>query len=334
MEIGQDHIAETQDFLLSVIGSAPYGIITIDSKGDITMINDLAREFLNVKEDVKAAIDTSIISYINNIAQLKRILNGCIKKKRRPFDLLEVPFHEKYLTIRGRLIKDGMIIAVQDITNIKEMEAMALNSMLQGQEMERRRLSKEIHDGMGPLLSTVRMNVDTIKAELGSTNKAIASKFESISKLINTIANDMRSISHDLMPRVLEDFGLEEAFQNLAERINESDKIKMEFYSTIGKKRFDKDIELGLYRIGQELINNVLKHAGSEVINLQLIKHPKSIVLMVEDSGKGFSEGIEQIKTKGIGLLNIETRAKALGGIFQIDSVKSTGVTASVEIPL
>ncbi len=325
----------SDDFLVSVISSAPYGILTIDWNGEITIANYLAREYLGLEYDVKELPGKNILDCVGNIGNLKKLLRKSLKKNKKAFNLESVLYDNQYLNFKLRVIHNGFLLTIENITRLKDIEAAALNSTFEGQELERKRLAKEIHDGLGPLLSTVKLNLETVVSELKQKdNTNLLQRLENTSHLIDSITSDLRNISRDLMPTVLEDFGLVAALENLCRRLDETNKLKVNFYNSGMKNRFEKNIELGLYRIGQELINNAIKHSGGATLNIQLIKHKNSIVLMVEDNGTGFDEKAKNPANHGIGLINIEARTKALGGEFFIDSSEGRGVIATVEIPV
>ena len=326
---------ETNDFLVSLISSAPYGILAFNKKGLISIANYLAKDYLKLPYDVKYLPNKDIIQCLKHIPELKELVEKSLHKIHKAINLDAFSYNNKYLNIKGRNIHDGYLITIEDISRIKEMEVVSLNSMLEGQEQERRRIAQEIHDGIGPLLSTIKLNLETIASDLNEqTSAAVLNNIHSTSEILDSAAEDLRSISRDLMPKLLIDFGLTEAFDNLCRRINNTKKIKVNFYHSLEKERLDNLTELGLYRIGQELLNNALKHSGASVINIQLIQHPNSIVLMIEDNGKGFDPNILNTENRGLGLINVESRAKAFGGDFFIDSINGEGVTATVEIPL
>ena len=327
--------SKSDDFLISVISSAPYGILAVNIDGNITLANIQARDFLDLPFTVKELTDMHISECVKKIPALKTAVTRCLKYGRKSFNLESIPFNSKFLTFRGRQIHDGYIITIENITKLKEYEVIALNSTFVGQEQERMRLAKEIHDGLGPLLSTVKLNLDSICSDLqDKISIDILQRLLDTTVLIDSLTADMRNISRDLMPRVLSDFGLSAALENLCRNVNDTNKLKVGFYASVGEKRFENSMELGLFRIGQELINNAIKHSSATILNIQLIEHRNSIVLMVEDNGKGFDVDSVGLNNQGIGLINIESRAKALGGEFFFDSVEGRGVTATVEIPI
>ncbi|MCU4155513.1 hypothetical protein J1N10_05965 [Carboxylicivirga sp. A043] len=219
--------------------------------------------------------------------------------------------------------------------NTEIIEADSLSAILEGQENERRRLGREIHDSIGPMMSFIRLNLDAVIEKI--QDKSIGQHtelVESISETVDSITSDLRTLSHRLVPRTLDEFGLYSAFNSLAFKLNHSKRVHIEFYSNMDVDvRFDSELELNLYRCGQELLYNAIKHARANQILIQIIRHKESIILMVEDDGIGFNHEIKDTN-HGIGLTNIETRTKLLNGVFSLDSVPDKGTVASIEIPL
>lgn len=306
----------TEDFLDSLLKNAPFGIISIDDAGKISYYNLVARTLLPP--------ETS-----NEIVKL-------LPKGRKSFDIGSISINKKYLSIKGVSVKGGFICILNDITRMKELELGTIQSIIAGQEKERRRIGREIHDGLGPLLSYAILEFDAFMDEFELIESdPTREKLTNIRKTLETISSDLRILSHHLIPRLLETFGLFSAFSNLITRINSSVKSDLEFYCNFNSEaRFDPDLELNLYRCGQELLNNAVKHANASEILIQLIKHDTSLVLMVEDNGIGFEENEENPENFGIGLTNIETRVRTLNGVFIIESRKLKGTSASIEIPL
>ncbi len=332
MQAPIDDYSETYEFLLSLIWASPYGVIAIDTEGEITMINNRAIRFLGIAGTAEEITGVRLLPLIEAFPHFLSELKQCLTATPTPFNLEGLPYEEKFLTVRGRKIPNGMVITIEDVTELKEEETEALHAMMEGQELERKRLSKEIHDGLAPTLSTIKINLETLQAEQGRPD--LNSKYEKLYDLIDTATSDMRSISHALMPKALTDFGLVAALQNLCVRVDDKYPVKIEFfYSDRSKERLDPVIELGMYRIGQELLNNAIKYARASKINVQLIEHAETVVLMVEDNGMGFNVDILET-SDGIGLKNVETRTTALKGALIIDTQPNRGTLISVEVPL
>ena len=325
---------EVYEFMMSVMGNVPYGVISIDMEGYITMINEQALENLNLHEQPKKLLDTLILDHLEEDFTLYPTLVACLAKTRKPFDFEEIPYHSKFITVNGRVILNGMIITTIDVTEIKEARLLATQSLLEGQETERKRLAQEIHDGLGPLLSTIRLNIESISSH-EKLDQQIQQRLGRVESLVNEVTQDMRDISHALMPSAIVDFGLTTALENLCKKANESENIKIDFFSKNIADRLDEQTELGLFRIGQELLNNALKYSKAENIHVQLIRHPDNLVLTVEDDGIGFDLKKTTERTdKGIGLRNIETRVQLLNGTYDIETSPNNGVFTTIEIPL
>ncbi len=325
------NITETHDFLLSVIGSIPNGIIAIDLEGYVTIANTQAIRILDLGLSVNQLVEQEILNVLEEPQELKETIHNCLAKGRRAFDLEEVHFKDKYLACRGRKIIDGMIITISDITSIKESEVTALNSMLQGQEQERKRLAQEIHDGVGPVLSTIKMSLANIESEFEAADKKLSTQFRKSYQMIDEVASDIRAISHNLLPKVLIDFGLKDALQTICEKVEEAKNLEVDFINSGVSQRLDEATELGLYRVCQELINNTLKYAEANKITIQLIKHQHEVIVMYEDDGKGF---YPDAVSEGIGMMNIHHRVKALAGEVLIDSQPGRGMTATINVSI
>jgi signal transduction histidine kinase len=218
----------------------------------------------------------------------------------------------------------------------KKLEANLVQAIIEGQERERRRLAREIHDGIAPLLSSAKFELDLFLEELREHGKDISDeRLMNIRSTIDTISTDLRNLSHRLMPRLLEKFGLLSAIQNLVTRAGSTTKAKVDLICNLNpQERFEREIELNLFRCCQELLTNAVKHASASRITVQVIRHESSIVLMVEDDGKGFNPEELNQESEGIGLLNIETRARTLNGEFLIESITGKGTLISIELPV
>ena len=329
-------IANSDDFLRSLLGNIPFGIIALNKSSHITIANQLAKEYLGLKPLLNELINLPFLECIKGNTVLYHSFSVHFKDKGGPLDLESINIRDKYLDINVRLIPDGSLIFIDDITRLKELESNAVQSILAGQEKERRRIAREIHDGIGPLLSFAKLELDSFIDDFSGTGSEMTTdKLVLIKETIDSITADLRDLSHRLMPRLLLEFGLYSAFSNLVHRINASNQARVELYCNFNAEtRFDREIELNIFRCGQELLNNAIKHAGAMDILIQLIKHESSLVLMVEDDGIGFSQGDSDYDNFGIGLTNIDTRARSLNGEFLIESRANKGTTASIEIPV
>lgn len=207
----------------------------------------------------------------------------------------------------------------------------AANALVHAQENERDRIAKELHDSVGTFLSTLKLNLQAFEKKIPEEHFAA---FKNNNKLIDKTSQELRKITKDLSNEVLKENGLANAINELKENINASGATHIKFLTTESTEKFDSIIELNLYRIAQELLNNSIKHSKATNITLQLIDHGDSLLLMLEDNGIGFnteSSRLEQLS--GMGLKNIKERVVFLKGTLKIESIVQKGSTFIIEVP-
>lgn len=319
---------EAIQFMNALVSNMDIGVITYDMEGFITLINSKAIEYLGIPGRVNNLIDTPVLLHFE-IPALNSQIQSCLNKSRKNFHLTDINYNEKYLIIDGKKLVDGMLLSITDITENVLARDEATQSLLLGQEIERRRLAKEIHDGVGPNMSTIKLQIDAVKRK--AVSEKVISGLEEINEAISAIATDIRQISHDLMPSSLIDFGVVTALSNFAKKISESSEIEVHYQSNIEDGNLSKEYELNIYRIVQELVNNSLKYSQCKSIEISLRKDKEGIFLLVQDDGIGMDVGKA---STGIGLHNINTRIESLHGTLDIDSQMGGGVTAHVGLPI
>jgi len=230
----------------------------------------------------------------------------------------------------GRVLSATLI--ARDVTESRKLENRVREALIEGQEQERKRVSRELHDGLGQLFTAVKLNMQHLKAGLGTDAKGDAlARLELLEQNIGVAINEVKHISHNLMPEVLEQFGLQPALQDLVNSWNRSEGTTT---VTLGMVDLEQEppahMSLALFRMAQELITNAVRHSGAKTMFLQIIDHGSSIMLTVEDDGKGFDPTME---SKGLGLRNIRSRAELLEGTVDIDSTPGKGTMTTIEIP-
>lgn len=208
------------------------------------------------------------------------------------------------------------------------MQISSMESMITGQEVERERIAKDLHDSLGGLLSTVKLQVD--KANNCSTDELDA-ELSHATELLDIAVSEVRTISQDLQPGALKRLGLVPALNDLVNRYRSKSGPEVIFQHYGLPKQFDQNFSLDIYRIIQELLNNALKHAQASEILIQLNLEANDIVILVDDDGIGFDA---QKKYKSMGLENIRSRVNYLKGTIDIDSRINKGTSFMIHIPL
>ncbi|WP_295991465.1 ATP-binding protein [uncultured Alistipes sp.] len=203
-----------------------------------------------------------------------------------------------------------------------------LTAVLRTEEKGRSRFSKELHDGLGPLLSSAKMSLTALTRE--ERNPEQREILENTTYVINEAIRSLREISNNLSPHVLNDFGLARGVQNFIDKSAAMHDVKIRFTTNLRTERFDTDVEVILYRVICELINNSLKHAACSAIHLSLSQNGPELTLDYTDDGRGFKP--QAMMDCGMGLSNIASRINSLGGTFRIDSQKGKGMRAAIRV--
>ncbi len=202
-----------------------------------------------------------------------------------------------------------------------------LKAVLMATEEERQRISKDLHDGVGQQLSTVKMQLESLQVK----DEGVRQKKQQIAEYLTRAAQEIRQISHQMMPRALEEEGLIPALEDLFGKTFANTDINCSFEHHEADNRYPQEIELSLYRISQELINNIIKHAHASRVNVQLYKIKNKLVMTIEDDGVGFDVAAEH---EGHGLLNIKSRIETINGNVEYESDASSQTVITLSIPL
>ncbi|MBU2649457.1 MAG: sensor histidine kinase, partial [Bacteroidetes bacterium] len=200
-----------------------------------------------------------------------------------------------------------------------------LGAVINAEEKERARLSKELHDGLGPILSAIKLYVNQLKDESDENEKQ--ELFGITTDIIDEAIENTRTISNNLRPRVIEEYGLVKAIKEFIRKINKTQKIGITFNSENIPEKLNKTLELIFYRIINELINNTIKHAGATHVDVFLEYRDERLVLTYHDDGVGFDEQeIFDHESQGMGLNNILSRIRSIDGDVSFESQPGQGM--------
>lgn len=229
--------------------------------------------------------------------------------------------------------KDLIKITEEKFELIRQEDNVRSSALMEGQEEERRRLSRELHDGIGQMLTGIKLNSEKLK-DLPFANDKQRKTFETHSKLIEETIQATRVVSFNLMPPILTDFGLGAAIRLLTEDTTQTSDIKVSFESNYGQTRLNPNLEVNLYRITQEALNNIVKHSKASEATVILQKNKSEIELTISDNGVGFDEtNIKKEKSINNGLANMQTRVRLLGGHIDIQTKSTKGTRIIVKTP-
>jgi signal transduction histidine kinase len=210
-------------------------------------------------------------------------------------------------------------------------ERRVINAIINTEENEKKRFAKDLHDGLGPLLSTVKMSLSALNDKIKDPHGQEILK--NTNHIVNEAINTIKEVSNNLSPHVLTNFGLSSAIGAFTNKINQTKVLEIDFKSNMENQRLDNDKEVVIYRAVCELINNSILHSGASRIEIELNKHEKFVTLQFYDNGRGFDTsrlGTED--NKGMGISNIETRVKSIEGVFILESNQGKGTSALIKV--
>jgi signal transduction histidine kinase len=216
----------------------------------------------------------------------------------------------------------------------KESEARLLKAVIQTEENARQSFARELHDGLGPVLSSIKMIVSAIELEkMDTPNKRI---IERTSKATDEAITTLKEISNHLSPHLLKNYGLIKALDTLVSQLLTNLNIRLELTGNIKSKRYSYDLEINVFRVVSELLNNSVKHGSPGKIEIKMEENGNYLRIEYEDDGAGFDfrDSAKEIHLSGMGLENIRSRIKSLNGYYYMDSEPGEGVKVHIQIPL
>jgi signal transduction histidine kinase len=277
-------------------------------------------------ETEKKEIENTKLQKENEIKELK------IAQQRSDWKFLLVLF----IVIGFVLILTSIFIILrykqkQKSELIKEnsrQEKLRFKAVIDSEEKERTRIAKELHDGLGQLLSSAKLNISGLEDGIPKEDEYL---LQNSLTIIDDAVKEVRNISHNLMPTALMNYGIIEAITGLVSKINDSKQIIVNFNKENFNINLDKENEIALYRITQEVLNNMLKHSKAKNIDIVFFNTNNNININIKDNGIGFNT--EEIKdSKGIGWQNIYSRVSMLNGKILINSQIGKGTDVHINI--
>jgi len=231
-------------------------------------------------------------------------------------------FHQR--RVKDRIISDQKIRQLEE-----EKKLMAAKLLVEGQELERKRIATELHDGLGVLLSATKMQFSTILDKSPESRELI----DKATKMLEQASGDVRKISHNMMPGLLTKLGFYEAVGDLFDHLDDSGKLVAECTITGEHTRLAENREIMLYRIIQEMVNNTIRHSEARNVSLHIHVLPDMLDIMFSDDGKGF-DFEKMLESQSIGLKSIQSRVSFLNGELHIESAPSKGTRYNMRIPV
>lgn len=310
------------------ISTHKYPDLFLKDKDTIEAIKDTA--------GIRAGISTNEYFYISQHESEIKILEAEIEKAERKLNrviILSIVIFILFASIPGIYIyrQNQKFKILKDAT---ALEKNRFKVLIEAQEMDWKRIAGDLHDSVGQLLSLSKLHLSEVIDSSEVSNPEHELMLNRTAQIIDEACQEVRNISHNLMPGPLIRLGLVSAIKELVRKINSSRKVKVAFSSNIKDIRFNEKIEISLYRILQEISSNILKHSGATEVDISLnLQDNQRLNLSIKDNGVGFdTEEIE--KSDGIGWKNIYTRLAIINGTMNIDSEINHGTGIEINVIL
>lgn len=319
------------------------GVVILDDSMKVVQSNPAARRLLGMEEGQSTVDFCGICSNYPGVGKMC-VYDQCFVAERAG-----VPVEVKVrsggrdasvsVTTTHFTDADGRrryILRVQEVADERKSEQeriakLITHSILQAQENERKRISRELHDGIGQALYSASIQLD-VAAELLSQGQDAGATLKRLQQHVRRTIEEVRHLSAELRPSVLDDMGLLSALRNYVQEFGHKFGIQVNFSYKGDKSRLPAAMETALYRIVQEALTNAAKYAKSERVDIDLIHEPAGVTLAIQDYGVGFDAAKQA--GRGVGLYSMEERASILGGSFRVESAPGAGTRIMVAMPL
>jgi signal transduction histidine kinase len=217
-------------------------------------------------------------------------------------------------------------------TAILRQQEESTKAVIEAEEAERQRIAKDLHDGVGQMMSAAKMNLSAYESNVFFKNDEEKQDFEKIIALVDESCKEVRAVSHNMMPNALLKNSLASAIREFIDKLDHK-KLQVHLYTEGLEERLDANVETVFYRVIQECVNNVIKHADANTLDISITREDGEITATIEDNGKGFDTS-DKNKFDGIGLKNIRTRVEYLKGTVDFDSSPGKGTLVALHVPL
>ncbi|SMD36993.1 PAS domain S-box-containing protein [Reichenbachiella faecimaris] len=348
---------------VNLVSADPTILMKLNPDGEIVYLSDHFKQIMSVNGEGFASnlfdwfkeenLNDDFITSLRNILSRGEAWNGEINVTDLDGDLIWLDLSMQPVT-NGNSGETKILAIGRDVTEVKEAKQRSreINReaiekrvkeqqyrsvlILEGQEEERKRISQEIHDGIGQMLTGLKLNLEGITP---SDSPHMKKRIRDTKDLMKSVIKEVRRVSFNLTPSSLVDFGITPAMKKISQEVTALSKTVVEFDNkTNFINRLDKNVETNLYRIVQEAVNNGIKYAQADKIVISFEHNPSHLIVVVEDNGKGFEfERLEKtghFGASGHGIFNMKERAAFINGSFDIQTKLGVGTKIIIKLPL
>ncbi len=297
---------------------------------DTLYSNDIAKQYseMNVKyETEKKETENKLLQEENELKNLQisrsNIILACLTAGILMVILIS------YLLFNRTKLKQKQLLDAE----LLKQQTLRSKAVIEAEEKERVRIARELHDGIGQQLSAAKLNISGLQDSIKTTKPEEITMLKNALDLLDESVKEVRAVSHSMLPNALIKSGLVSAVREFINKISSSGNLKINLEIVGLNNRLENTIENILFRVLQELVNNIIKHSKATEVSIQFIQHEKELTILVEDNGVGFNVQEKISDEGGIGIKNIQSRINFLNGEVIFDSYPGKGTTVTIEIP-
>jgi PAS domain S-box-containing protein len=331
---------EESEALYKTVVNNTLNIILISVNKIIEFTNDAASDFIGIPQEDIIGRNIDELYKSTNSGIEGTSLAEKIKESINNNHAVEVQLQEKdsdtisYFLVRSNTIqykgKEAVMSIFIDVTENKNIEKYVLKRVIETEENDRKKFAADLHDDLGPILSTIKLRLDLMSNMHPETDE-LKENISISAELIGLVVEKIRTISHNITPHLIDTLGLDAGVRDLCKKIKELNKVDIEYESDIQSRRFSQSVELHFYRIISELINNSLKHSQGQVINLILSCQENKLELTYTDNGIGYNYSESMQKAGGIGLRNILNRVTLINAIIKFQIIEGKTIVKIIK---
>ena len=340
----EDALRESEERYRELFENAKDAMYVHDLEGTYIRVNRAAEELSGYSREEIVGHNFTEFFAKEHIKLVRRNLTKLVKEGGTSYevDVMAKDGRRVPVEVNSRAIyENGVLVGVQgmarDITERKlAQDALQMFSrqLIEAQEDERRRISRELHDQIGQILTAVKMNLYTVQqfCKMSEAESYVKDNIEAVDEALRLV----RDLSVDLRPPVLDDLGLVTALRWYADRYSKRTGLNVEVIIDLPdhNERFSRERETACFRIAQQALNNIARHAQASQVQVELVKDENGLVLTVKDNGVGFDPNKRALRTATLGLVSMQERAHAAGGALEIKSARSKGTEVRFTLPL
>lgn len=320
---------------------AGIGIAMVNTEGRPFKSNPKLQEMLGYNQEELSTMQFTEFTHPEDVSKDWNLYSDLLKRNIQYYQI-----EKRFIRKDGEIVWVNLVASmvwspeglplygigmVEDMTEKKEMERQILTNVIKTEENERLHFSQELHDGLGPLISAIKMYIQLIG--MPNSKMQLSDIIMNVEKLIDEASNSIREISFKLSPHILMNFGIVEALKAFIEKVKETNRIIVNLQNE-NICRLPETIEIIIYRVICECINNTLKYAKAKKIDLSISCQNDELEVVYHDNGIGFNVGKTSGEYKGIGLMSMQSRIRSINGDIRIESNKEQGTNISIKIKL